>query len=485
MGPDFMDNFSFDVSVFKSLGEDPWAFRGIASTTSIDRQGERMTEKAIADFKEQIKPSCKKSVPLCVGTDHKSVMANVTAEVGKIEQVGGDSNTFEIFGRIDEDHPFGKSLAKRLQDTEDPPDWKLSIGGSIPSGGKSMLWDSTLGQHVVEINKIDLNHVFLCRGEAAVNQDTAISGKSESDWAECVFKAASVDVSDKPWGDVDQTKLPSECYLYVGDPEKKSTWKFPVYEGAGGVGSDGMYTSRGPLNRAAMASAASYLNDENRKNKIPDDVASVVEPKLRSLYNRINQDFPSSHKAEDPLEAPTMPETVVDSVPVAQDAQMGFVEKILDALLVATGVGKSAPPPAEEPPVEVAPVEKAEEPDYVTKAELEEFRQSIAEMIGNLETTLTETVAKMSVTEKAADTPAEGEPVAEPTPETPPVEKAEEPTPEPEPEPATPPASAQLPLETAAKATTRTPQDGPDILGAFESNPDAIQALVRTFTRTD
>jgi hypothetical protein len=511
-----MDDFVFNVAVSKASVDDPWAFRGVASTTSIDRQGERMTEKAIADFKEQIKPSNRKSVPLCAGTDHKSVMANVLAEIGKIEEVGGDDGTLEIYGRLDPDHPYSKTLANRLQEIDNPPDWKLSIGGNIPPGGKSMLWDIDLGQHVVEISKIDLDHIFLCRGRAAVNQDTDFSKKAEDDWVDVVLKAASVEVSDKPWGDVDKSKLPKECFLYVGDPEKKSTWKFPVYEGSGGVGSDGMYSGRGPLNRAALSAAAGRLSSTD------ETVLRVVEPKLKSLYAKINQEYPSSHKAEDTLEADTMPDEVA-VVPTAEDGVMHsrIAEKLLDTLVSALGIGKAAEPA----PVETAPEVKPEEPaepavEYASKADLEELRTSLMGALDGLETTmkaLSETVGKMEApkpeAEKAEEAPADKEPAekaeesaegkteeapSEASTEEKPAEKAEEVPAETAPVagleapaepsekaelPKAPPVSAQVPLENSVgkSGTHVDPDKSPDIFGALEHDTQFVNSVVKTF----
>jgi phage I-like protein len=64
-------------------------------------------------------------------------------------------------------------------------------------------------------------------------------------------------VSRKPWGQVKKSMLPRSAFLDQGEPGKKSTWRLPVYEGAGPLDSDGCYTKRGPLNingvRAALA----------------------------------------------------------------------------------------------------------------------------------------------------------------------------------------------------------------------------------------
>ncbi len=102
-------------------------------------------------------------------------------------------------------------------------------------------------------------------------------------------------ISDKPWGDVDKTKLPKECFLYVEDSEKKSTWKMPVYEGAGSIGEDGMYSKRGALNKNGVhAAAAAMAGAHGVKPKLGDKFQQVAK-KLVSLYkNQLEEEPPDS-----------------------------------------------------------------------------------------------------------------------------------------------------------------------------------------------
>lgn len=175
-------NFNFSVPIFKAEGD--WRFSGRASTTGIDRHGERISVKAIDGFKQQL------GVALCIGDDHRSVVTSIVSEVGLIDTVGGGSTEFDIEGPIFKEHPYGSYVYARLSNPDFPPNWKLSIGGKIPDGGKRMEWDSDAGLYVAIIDELLLDHVFLCRGNTAVNQETFISAKSE-DWGDAVFKAAS------------------------------------------------------------------------------------------------------------------------------------------------------------------------------------------------------------------------------------------------------------------------------------------------------
>jgi len=76
-----------------------------------------------------------------------------------------------------------------------------------------------------------------------------------------VTSVGGIPVSYKPWGKVIKSRLPAACFLVVGDPQKKTTWKLPYREGAGGIDpKTKMYRKAGPINyhgvRAAIAAIA-------------------------------------------------------------------------------------------------------------------------------------------------------------------------------------------------------------------------------------
>jgi len=106
---------------------------------------------------------------------------------------------------------------------------------------------------------------------------------------------ASSAISDKPWGDVDKTKLPKECFLYVGDAEKKSTWKLPVYEGEGEIGEDELYQGRGPLNRNGVyAAAAAMAGAHGVKPDLGADFQKVAERLVRLYREELKEEPPES-----------------------------------------------------------------------------------------------------------------------------------------------------------------------------------------------
>lgn len=56
-------------------------------------------------------------------------------------------------------------------------------------------------------------------------------------------------ISDKPWSQVDKSDLPRSSYLDQGDPDHRSTWRYPVYE------ADGALNTHAVANAYARASA--------------------------------------------------------------------------------------------------------------------------------------------------------------------------------------------------------------------------------------
>lgn len=91
--------------------------------------------------------------------------------------------------------------------------------------------------------------------------------------------------SERPWSDVDKTKLPSACFLWVEDAKRKGSWHLPYKEGTGGISeTTGMYASAGPVNLNALRAIAAALGGA-RTGK-PMNVPSEVRRKAERLFER-------------------------------------------------------------------------------------------------------------------------------------------------------------------------------------------------------
>ena len=447
--------FELELPLFKAADGEGWRFEGIASTSSVDREGERITEKAINGFKQQFA-----NVPVCLAGSHGEAVINVLSEVGRIDKTFGDGGTFGIGGEWDKDHPHASWVAKKLGNAEQPPRWKLSVGGSIPQNGRKSGFVPGAGR-VAEIDEMQLNHVLLCRGDAAVNQETSIAmsstGKAWSDvdlW-EPVFKAAAgiVDevvedewseddgnldeptdlpppddgcvstekaVSERPWSQVEHRgALPDSAYLYVKEQDGKNVRKFPVYEGSQGGG-------QGSLNRAAVFSAAASLGSTS------PEIREVVAPKLMDIYRQHGWPLPTSlteGKAgqEDHMDSElkrSLPGRIADMVTALlsgdSDEAVDGAGADGDAAAKADEAGGDVEVPEQEAPV-------------MTREEIQVMvAKSVAEAMAAMETKFGETVT--AAIEKALakeDPPAEDAPAEDAVVEdTPPVDApADEPAP--------------------------------------------------------
>jgi hypothetical protein len=92
-------------------------------------------------------------------------------------------------------------------------------------------------------------------------------------------------VSHKSWARVNKSKLPRSCFLDKGDPDDRSTWRLPIYEGAGPLDAQGHYTKRGPLNIHAVRAALAALGGA-RTGKAMTGVPAGTRAKLERLLQR-------------------------------------------------------------------------------------------------------------------------------------------------------------------------------------------------------
>ena len=92
------------------------------------------------------------------------------------------------------------------------------------------------------------------------------------------------DISNKSWASVDKSKLPSGCFLWVEDPDKKSTWHLPYREGSGEL-KDGMYTAAGPINAGAVRAIQAALGGarSGKAMSVPDEVRKKAENLAKQL----------------------------------------------------------------------------------------------------------------------------------------------------------------------------------------------------------
>lgn len=153
----------FDVTVplakvWQDEDGEMW-FEGVASSTSLDRQHERMTPNAINKMAQQ--------AGLDLLPSHKS---GPLEELGAVEQAWVDNDQFRVAGRLDRSNPRSRRLFEKVASGRR---YGLSVGGRVTKA----FWrhDPEVGRQVRHIDDVVLDHVAVCRPEQAANPDTYLA----------------------------------------------------------------------------------------------------------------------------------------------------------------------------------------------------------------------------------------------------------------------------------------------------------------------
>ena len=176
-----VDGAAFDLTLpLAKVWEDAegglW-FEGIASSTRLDRQHERMTPKAIQKMAGQ--------VGLDLLPSHK---AGPLEELGTVEEAWVDNDQFRIAGRLDGGNPRARQLFEKAASGRR---YGLSVGGRVTKA--FWRYDAEAGRQVRHIDDVELDHVAVCRPEQAANPDTylaTLAKAAEDVIEECVDEDA-------------------------------------------------------------------------------------------------------------------------------------------------------------------------------------------------------------------------------------------------------------------------------------------------------
>lgn len=285
--------FVFFADIDSVGEEDDLSFVARASSVGVDRGRERVTEKAIESMRRQ------DPIPFTVGPDHRATIANALAIIGwGHPEISDDASEFILKGNFDPDYPGAKALYNSIK--KYPDQFKVSVGGIVPYEARREVYDPETGQMVTELDEFILDHVFICRASAAVNQDTYIEAKS-SDWREMVFKAAeswdddmgaNEELEDEEliekakWTVAYVNDLPDSAFLYIEPGGKKdkegktvprSLRHLPVRDANGKL-------DEAHLRNAIARAPLIKLKDGS---KIPATLAKKLQDKARKLLETL------------------------------------------------------------------------------------------------------------------------------------------------------------------------------------------------------
>jgi len=138
-------------------------FEGTASSTSRDKQRERMTPRAIQKMAQY------RGIDLLPAHD-----AGPLEELGTIEETSADNQYLRVAGRLDETSAEARRLFEKVLRGKQ---YQLSVGGRVTSA----YWGTDEdGERVRFIDDVELDHVALCRPGRAANPDTYLRAIAKS-----------------------------------------------------------------------------------------------------------------------------------------------------------------------------------------------------------------------------------------------------------------------------------------------------------------
>lgn len=131
-------------------------FEGVAASTAVDRQRERMSKQAIERMS--------RFAGLDLLPSHD---AGPLRELGTVEECWVDNDEFRVRGRLDKTNPEAWRLFERLQAGKR---YGLSVGGRVLAA--RWQFDPEAGQMVRLIEDVTLDHIAVCRTSQAANPAT-------------------------------------------------------------------------------------------------------------------------------------------------------------------------------------------------------------------------------------------------------------------------------------------------------------------------
>jgi len=186
-------------------------FEGVASSTTLDRQQERMTPQAIQ------KMALHKGLELL-----PSHSAGPLEELGVIEETWADNSQFRVAGRLDPSNPAARRLFEKAAGGRQ---FGLSVGGRVTKA--FWRYDEDAGRQVRHIDDVELDHVAVCRPGGAANPDTYLAA---------LAKAADTVIGERP-DEVDEDAMLARIGR-AAVSAARSLWPFAKAEDDDGGGAE-------------------------------------------------------------------------------------------------------------------------------------------------------------------------------------------------------------------------------------------------------
>lgn len=275
-------------------------FEGVASSTCLDRQHERMTANAIRKMATQ--------AGLDLLPSHR---AGPLEELGTVEQAWVDSESFRVAGRLDRSNPQAQRLFDRVTGGRR---YGLSVGGRVTKA----FWrhDDEAGRQVRHIDDVELDHVAICRPEAAANPDTYLQTLAKA--ADAVIGEPLPD-DEATFARVGRAAIEAARSLW---PFAKSDSSREIDEGGDGAGARKNTDADAAQSAAADAVAGANADAAGSAEKSPDADAgaSVTLHADREELERLRKDVADAlEEVREAVDALRKSEPVAEEPPSVPD----------------------------------------------------------------------------------------------------------------------------------------------------------------------
>lgn len=155
-----------------------WRFEGLAASTRVDRQHERLDRGALESMARRLRgetdggtaeEGALRRPALTLG--HKAESRTV---LGVVEESWVDDEGLHVRGRLDQGHAEAKMVYESLRRGGE---FGLSVGGRITAAHK--VCDESTGTTIRVIEDVALDHIAVCKPEQAANQATYLRVSEE------------------------------------------------------------------------------------------------------------------------------------------------------------------------------------------------------------------------------------------------------------------------------------------------------------------
>ncbi|MCE5216929.1 HK97 family phage prohead protease [bacterium] len=155
----------------ESEEQQEWRFEGLAASTRIDRQHERLGHRALESMVRRLRGETEGGSAHRGGGRRPALTLGHQGRdrtvLGVVEESWVDEEGLHVRGRLDRGHAEAKSVYENLRHGGE---YGLSVGGRVTAAHR--VYDESAGEVIRVIDDVTLDHVAVCKPEQAANPAT-------------------------------------------------------------------------------------------------------------------------------------------------------------------------------------------------------------------------------------------------------------------------------------------------------------------------